>query len=126
MFRSIFDPCTYLVLQRLSGRQIVIDTAYMYYVQGISPSDISKAIGIGVSTVRNYISKISDRFTAKSEIPIYIKRMYRDISSIPQIVENGFCSRCSIYVGTDSDAVNHIMKFHEKDMYRYTMEVCIG
>lgn len=96
---SLRDTCRHFALIRLGGRSDADVVLYMYFVLGMSPSEISKVTGIRLAKVRGILSAAK----ARSRVPVAGYGLLRVVigasRALEPIVVNGVCRVCNKYVG---------------------------
>ncbi len=124
---NVKDIVEYLVLRRLISDITTVLLLKEYFVDGNSPSDISRKYSISAHTVRGYVERLIEKAGSPHIIPGIIKRVLPYIMNIEPliIIVSGkyYCLECEITLSNKQAAINHIKRRHRDKLNRIVNEV---
>lgn len=96
---SLKDICRYFALIRLGGRSDVEAVLYMYFVLGMSPSEISKASGVRLTKVRGILGTAKSRLRVPVTKYGLLRLVISASKAVEPIIDGGVCRVCNARVG---------------------------
>ncbi|RLG88880.1 MAG: hypothetical protein DRO18_00525 [Thermoprotei archaeon] len=119
---SVRAVIEYLVLRRLISDVTTILILKEYFVDGESPSDISRKYGISAHTVRGYVERLIEKAGSHHIIPTLIKISLPYIMNLDPmvIVVSGkyYCLECDLTLKSKQSAINHVRRHHKERLER--------
>jgi len=118
---GLCEAAEYLVLKALSNG-VAVDALYDYFVNGVSPRDISIKYGITKLQLRGYVSRMLEKAHSSYRAALYMKVLYPVVKKIRPVVICGndycICGLCSEKVSRER-VERHIYNVHRDIVASY-------